>query len=87
MSDVIQFTKKIYDVVEKAGYFAQKFLQNGINMTGNVFGYCSFAGNNWSVWWSYFKTVGYLRDLLNIYECFVQMRMIIFSRDELLKYK
>ena len=83
MSDVIQFTKIIFGVFEKAGYFVQKVLQNGINISGNVFGQCSFAGNNWSAWWSYFKPFGYLRDLLSIYECFIQMRMIIFGRDEL----
>ena len=27
MSDVIQFTKKIYDVFEKAGYFVQIFVE------------------------------------------------------------
>ena len=30
-------------------------------------------------------TGGYLRDLFNVYECFVQMRMIIFGRDELFR--
>ena len=38
MSDVIQHTKKICGVFEKAGYFVQIVLQNGTNMTGNVFG-------------------------------------------------
>ena len=38
---------------------------------------------NWSVRWSYFKTVGNLRDFLSICECFDQMRMIIFGGDEM----
>ena len=66
MSDVIQFTKKICGVFEKAGYFVQKVFQNGINMSGNVLGLYSLAGNNLSVRWSYFKTAGYQRDLLSI---------------------
>ena len=32
-----------------------------------------------------FKTAGYLRYLLSIYECFDQMRMITFGGDELFK--
>ena len=70
MSDVIQSTRKISGVFEKAGYFVQNVLYDGIINSGNVFVWCSFAGNNWSVGWSYFKNVGYLRDLLSIMSVF-----------------
>ena len=86
MSDTIQFTKKICGVFEKAVYFLEKFLQNGISISRNVFGEYIFAGNDWSVWWSYFKNVGYLHHLISIYVFFVQMTMIVIGRNELFKF-
>ena len=52
----------------------------------SVFVQCSLPGNYWTDKWPYPETVGFPCHLFCVYACLVQMKMIMFSRNELLVF-